>query len=221
MKNVALLAWLCMPLLFLSSSELKYPRYAFYLLPPVAAFAARGAVLVAARWSAAPQPRAQLLLLAAILVLGPQGHVTRKNQRERLSFQLRTIAEAKVIYRDRSTENFERIREQVRFLRANVRPGDTIVSSFDDPSLGYYLDRWVYGFLNSERDDRYFMGLLDDAHRRGKNVWFVDSLDRYDFCQTPGNAPVNIDCTEKYPRFVAACLPYSDESHAACRPQRF
>jgi hypothetical protein len=119
------------------------------------------------------------------------------------------------------TDNWERMRAQVVFLRANLRPGDEVVSALDDASLGYYLGRFVYGFLNSNRRDAFFVRLLADAAQRGGRVWFMDSLPFHNYCHTPGDRPWGIDCRVKYRRFYAACDPKSDTYDPTCVRVRF
>jgi hypothetical protein len=94
--------------------------------------------------------------------------------------------------------------------------GDEVVSSLDDASLGYYLGRFVHGFLDSAHDDAYFMKLLADAASRHATVFFIDSLSGQNHCHTPGNRPRNIDCRKKYSRFYAACLKDSSTYDPTC-----
>jgi hypothetical protein len=97
-----------------------------------------------------------------------------------------------------------------------MQPGDIVVSSLDDASLGYYLGQFVYGFLNSRHDDQFFLGLLAEAARRGTRLWFIDTLPEHNYCHTPGLRPVAIDCRTKYRRVYLACLPKSPTFDPTC-----
>ena len=116
-------------------------------------------------------------------------------------------------------DNFEHILEQAEYLRKNMGPGDVAVSSYDDASLGYYLGQFVYGFLNSEHDDAFFVGLLDEAEKNGTKVWFLEIVSALGSCHTPGLDPHNIDCREKYRSFYMACRRTSVLYRPVCIPK--
>jgi hypothetical protein len=133
----------------------------------------------------------------------------------------RYVVRAATTAYETEADNWERMRAQVAFLRPRVRPDDVVVTSLDDASLGYYLDRFVYGFLNSERQDRFFVRLLAEASQRGSRLWFVDTLPAHNYCHTPGDEPWTIDCRLKYRLFYAACRPDSETFEPACVRLRF
>jgi hypothetical protein len=203
----------------LSTREVKFPRYLVYVMPPMWFLVARGLVALT---SAPRLCRAQPLLLAgaaAAVVLAPQLREEVTAEGRTLEVESRYLAHAQTSLGE--VDNWERMGAQVAFLRANVRPDDVVVTSLDDASLGYYLGRFVYGFLNSRHRDAFFVRLLADASRRGSRVWFVDTLPAHNYCHTPGDEPWTIDCRIKYRRFYAACRPDGPTFDPACVRVRF
>ena len=214
--HVLLLAWIILPVLLLSTRELKFQRYVFYVLPPAALFVARGAVLVS-EWSAfRSYRRGALWVLSAVLLVGPVGRVSGSDKDARLAFVPRWSL-FHLTARGSTTGNWLLSKEQGLFLRERMKPGDVAVTSFDDAGIGYYAGRFVYGFLNSERDDRFFLDLLEKTAARGATLWFVDLSPAYDECHTPGMRPRGVPCLEKYAGFYAACRRSSPSFNPACR----
>jgi 4-amino-4-deoxy-L-arabinose transferase-like glycosyltransferase len=217
--HVLLLCWLLVPLLLLSSRDLKFARYMFYVYPPLCAVIATGAVELASLRPFEGTRRRVLAVLAFLIVFFPQVSFARPLRLNRLVLESRFLANGKRLMSSRVSDNWERISEQTRYLRSNMKPGDVVVSAFDDASLGYYLGQFVYGFLNSERDDRFFVDLLARTARSGNTLFFIDTLPRHNDCHTPGRSPLNIDCRKKYARFYAACA--GPEPDPACRRLKY
>jgi hypothetical protein len=205
-----ILLWFFVPLLLLSTRELKFPRYLFiWAMPSIAFFTAVGLLWVTRKvfperfrgWATA--------VLLVVLVLAPQADLRLRDARNGLWRYLKSdILEA-------PTDNFQKIRWQTEQLRPRLNPDDVVVSSFDDASLSYYLGRHVYGFVSSKRTDRFFNRLLVTAEQDGHRVFFVNSLPALDFCISNPADPREIPCLEKYPRFYSRCTD-SDRKSAAC-----
>ena len=213
-------AGLLFPLILLSTRDVKFPRYLFYVTPPLWFFVARG-VVAAAGWPRLRRMQGPLVAaLAVVVILAPQLRRERTADGRRVRLESRYFVWAFTTV-EGERENWERMGAQALFLRANVKPDDVVVSSLDDASLGYYLGRFVYGFLDSERRDSFFMELLADASRRNRRVWFVDTLPQHNYCHTPGDEPRTIDCRRKYRRFYAACRPDSATFDPTCVRLRF
>lgn len=217
--HVLLLCWLFVPLVLLSIRDLKFARYMFYVYPPLCAVMATGAVALASLRPFERSHRRVLGALAFLLVFFPQASFARPARAHRLVLESRFVAHGKRLMAGGPDDNWERIREQARFLQANMKPGDVVVSAFDDASLGYYLGQFVYGFLNSERDDRFFVDLLARASQSGNTLWFIDTLPEHNDCHIPGMKPLNIDCRTKYARFYAACA--GPDPDPACRRLKY
>jgi hypothetical protein len=212
--HALVLAWFLVPLILLSTRDVKFPRYLFYVLPPAALFLARG--LTALRFKTPV-----LLALAAAVVLAPRLTDEVEGRERSIGFESRYLAHAVETSLDPPPDNWEGIGEQVDFLEKNLQPGDIVVTSLDDGSLAYYLGRFVHGFLDSGHDDEFFLRLLSEAKRRGSRLWFVDTLPTHNYCHTPGREPVSIDCRLKYRRFYEACLPSSPTFDPTCARLRF
>jgi uncharacterized membrane protein len=213
--QLLVVAWFVIPLLLLSTRDVKFPRYLVYVMPPLWLFVARA--LVAATSRLAPhRMQAPVLAGAAVLVmLTPQLRQEPVTAGSRVRVESRYLVQARASL-EVEVDNPEMMRAQVVYLRRHMRPDDAVVSSLDDASLGYYLGRFVYGFLNSQRDDAFFMQLLADASRRGVRVWFIDTLGAHNYCHTPSEEPSHVDCRVKYPRFYAACSPQSATLDPTC-----
>jgi 4-amino-4-deoxy-L-arabinose transferase-like glycosyltransferase len=219
--QVLVLAWFALPLLLLSTREVKFPRYLVYVMPPMALCVARALVALTSR---PPLARAQAVWLpglAALLMLAPQLEEERAPGGRKVRLRSRYALHAAARYFEREADNWERMRAQTRYLRPRLRPGDVVVTSLDDASLGYYLGRFVYGFLNSERQDKFFLRVLGETAARGDRLWFVDTLPAHNYCHTPGLEPWAIDCRLKYRRFYAACQPGSPTFDPTCVRLRF
>jgi hypothetical protein len=215
------LAWFAIPFVLLSTREVKFPRYLVYVMPPLWLFVARGLVAVTSGRPLALVQRPLLAALAAAVMLAPQLREAPGADSRRRWLESRYIAHARETSLEREGDNWQAMRAQVAFLRENTRPGDLVVTSLDDASLSYYLGTFVYGFLNSERHDRFFLRLLAEAAQRGSRLWFIDTLPVYNYCHTPGDEPWLIDCRVKYARFYAACQPGSATFDPTCVRLRF
>jgi 4-amino-4-deoxy-L-arabinose transferase-like glycosyltransferase len=220
-EHQLVLAWFWVPLLLLTTQELKFPRYLFYVLPPMCLFVARGLVACAERLQAEAAQRVLLAVGLLVLALGPEAVQAQRGDDVRWSVQARFVRYAQKTIRDDATDTWERTRAQTEYLRGRVKRGDFVVTSFDDASLGYYLGQFVHGFLNSNHDDAFFMNLLAYAKRKGKRIHFIDMLPAHNYCHTPGMSPVNIDCRKKYARFYAACTQGSPTYDPACHRRWF
>jgi 4-amino-4-deoxy-L-arabinose transferase-like glycosyltransferase len=219
-SQLLVMAWFLLPVLLLSTRDVKFPRYLFYVMPPLWFFVARGLV-AATSWRGWGRVQGPLLACAAVIVmLAPNLRHYRTAHGRRLGLESRYLEHALDTLAGEK-DNWEKMRAQVLFLRANARPRDVVVSSLDDASLGYYLGRFVYGFLNSEHRDAFFMNLLAEAAQRGGRVWFVDTLPNHNYCHMPGEEAWGVDCRLKYRRFYAACLPGDEAFDPTCVRLKF
>lgn len=206
--------WFLLPLVLLSTRDVKFPRYLFYILPPTALFMARG--LTALRFKTKAQ-----LALAAIVIVAPRLTEEREGRERSIGFESRYVAHAIETSIEPPADNWENMGKQVELLRKNLQPGDIVVTSLDDGSLGYYLGRFVYGFLDSAHDDEFFLRLLAEAKERRSRLWFVDTLPLHNYCHEPGREPVSVDCRLKYRRFYEACTPRSPTFESTCARLKF
>jgi len=219
--RVLVLAWLVLPLILLSIPDVKFPRYLVYVMPPLFLFVAQGLVALASLGVAGRHGPSVLAGLAVVVVLAPQLQTEMVGGGRRTRLQSRFIAHARETSIDAPADNWERMRDQVAFLSRHLEAGDVVVSSLDDASLGYYLRRFVYGFLNSEHDDAFFQGLLARASQQRARVWFVDTLPAHNYCHTSGENPRGVDCRQKYRGFYEACRPESPTFNPFCVRLRF
>jgi hypothetical protein len=218
---VLVVAWFLLPLILLSVPEVKFPRYLVYVMPPMFLLLAHGLVTITS--AAAPRRlRAGVLaVLAVVVLLAPQLHEEAVGGERTTRLQSRFVAHARDKSLDGDADNWERMGDQVAFLRQHLGEKDLVVTSLDDASLGYYLRRFVYGFLNSEHDDAFFLRLLARASKDGGRLWFVDTLPAHNYCHTRGDDPRSIDCRLKYRRFYEACRPDSPTFNPTCVRLRF
>ena len=203
-KATLVLLWFLVPFVSLSTRELKFDRYLFiWVMPPCALFMALGVrrLLRTRPLRRAPVAAqvACVLLVALSLQLVP---VAPGIENLRVRSALATLVETRFL--DAKDDNWERIRWQAEFLREHMGPGDVVVSSLDDGSLQHYLGQFVYGFLNSQRTDEFFTGLLDRAERDGTAVWFVDTLAKWNFCLGGEPEPWRMDCASSTGPFDVA-----------------
>lgn len=220
-EHLLVLAWFWLPLLLLTTQELKFPRYLFYVLPPLCLFVARGLVACAQRLQNETPRRVLLAVGLLVLALGPELVQAQRGRDVGWSVHARFVRYAQKTIRDDATDSWQRTRAQVEYLRGRVKRGDFVVTSFDDAGLGYYLGQFVHGFLNSNHDDEFFMNLLAYAKKKGKRIHFIDMLPAHNYCHTPGMFPVNIDCRKKYARFYEACTEGSPTYDPACQRRWF
>lgn len=190
-----------LPLLLLSTRELKFPRYLFYCIPLYSVLVALGVTWMLSLIERSAIQRAAAALLAVFLMWLPYG----AEAREELELESRTARLLEKRSKRAPDDNFERIREKLRFISEHAGPGDEIVTSFDDASLSYYTGRFVHGFLNSRHDDTHFLALLRKAERVGSHVIFIDTLERHDYCHTATEPLKNIPCRDKYHYFYREC----------------
>jgi hypothetical protein len=190
-------------------------------MPPLFLFVAQGLVALASPGVAGRHGPSVLAGLAVVVVLAPQLQTEMVGGGRRTRLQSRFIAHARETSIDAPADNWERMRDQVAFLSRHLETGDVVVSSLDDASLGYYLRRFVYGFLNSEHDDAFFQGLLARASQQRARVWFVDTLPAHNYCHTSGENPRGVDCRQKYRGFYEACRPESPTFNPFCVRLRF
>ncbi len=198
--------WFLVPLLLLSSREVKFPRYLFIQVMPLCALfpaLAIDAVAGSRRLARAAQPLAAALTL--LVVFSPQIPLASLEQgRLEVRSGIASFLQRHVLgVRD---DNWERIRWQADFLNARMEPGDVVVTSFDDASLQFYVDRFVYGFLNSRHSDAFMNGLLDRAEREGSRLFFIDTLPNHNYCLTDEPEPRTVDCRVKFETFYRRCL---------------
>jgi 4-amino-4-deoxy-L-arabinose transferase-like glycosyltransferase len=214
-KTSLLLLWFFLPLISLSTRELKFDRYLFiWVMPPIALFMALGVrrllrVRLLRRAPVLAGIVCVLLVALAPQLIGAEAGVAGYPFRSAFA----SFVGSRLI--GAQHDNWERIRWQADQLRAQMKPGDVVVSSLDDASLQHYLGQFVYGFLNSRRTDEFFTALLDEAQRNGTTVWFVDTLPKWNFCLSGEPEPWRIDCQVKYPKFYERCL--ADVGGAVCR----
>jgi uncharacterized membrane protein len=219
--RVLVLAWLLLPLVLLSVRDVKFPRYVVYVMPPLFLLLARGLVFLTSASALGRLRPPVLAVLALVVVLAPQLEEKLVDGRRTTSLHSRYIAHARETSFEGDTDNWERMRAQVAFLSRHVGADDILVSSLDDASLGYYLRRFVYGFLNSQHDDAFFLQLLARATKDGVRVWFIDTLPAHNYCHTSGLDPRGVDCRLKYRGFYEACRPDGPTFDPTCVRLRF
>jgi 4-amino-4-deoxy-L-arabinose transferase-like glycosyltransferase len=212
-----LLLWLLLPLLLLSTREVKFERYLFiWAFPVIALFVAIGIVAI----SRAPGLRRVRNIAATAIVvvvaLAPQLRHQYQDGAGGWSPRLALPSYVRKHLLPKPKDSPERIRYQTTIIDSFVRPDDVVVSTFDDASLGYHSGRFVYGFLNSQRTDGFFMDLLSRTEASGNRVWLFDTLPHWNYCVTSEEEPKNIDCASKYPRFYAACQSSIEDPTASC-----
>jgi hypothetical protein len=203
--SLLLALWTLAPFLLLSLQEVKFARYLFiWLMPICALYVGVGIVAVgSALRRAAPHGLVEALLLI-LVVLGPRW--SRAGDYEPWRFQLGLVDYVERSLLDGPVDNWQRIGWQADFLRQHVQQDDIVVTSFDDACLGFYLDRFVYGFLNSRRTDAFFVGLLSQAKRTHATVWLIDTLPELELCYEGDEAERSVDCRIKYARFYRSCV---------------
>jgi 4-amino-4-deoxy-L-arabinose transferase-like glycosyltransferase len=206
-EPIALLAlWLLVPLVLLSTQEIKFPRYLFiWSMPVLAVLVAEGAVWAtggrrldrgATRW---------LALMAVVIALQPTWRFGRTARSAAAAPTLALVEHVRTELIEASDDNWERIRYQARMVNGLAGPNDVVVTSFDDAGLYYYTGRFVYGFLDSKRNDAFFLDLLERTSSAGGKVWYIDTVQSWNFCLSDDPEPSMVDCRDKFPRFLDAC----------------
>lgn len=217
-KASLLLAWFFFPLVALSMNEVKFDRYLFiWVMPLCALFLAYGVRTLLSKRPFRFAPVASEIGLVLLVVFSPQLFPPPRGSESRMpSLRSGLVKYVETGLLQAPADNFELIRWQSEYLRERMRPGDVVVSSLDDASLQYYLGQFVYGFLNSRRSDEFFLGLLDKAERDGSRVWFIDSLDKWNFCLVGHPELRRIDCRVKYEKFYEKCTSPGEGEASAC-----
>ncbi len=214
------LVWFFVPLLLLSVRDVKFPRYIWMWVMPLCALFPAIAIAALSRWrtlGTAAMPLAAALCV--VVAAAPQ----LPFRDPALPLQESGVRSATLFYLHRHVlgapaDNWERIRWQTEYLEERLGPRDVVVNSFDDASLGWYLDRPVYGMLASRHSDASLVAMLDRAERDGWKVWFVDTLPNHNYCLSDDPEPRSIDCREKFPEFYRRCLTVTacGETEPAC-----
>jgi hypothetical protein len=214
-KTSLLLAWFLLPLLLLSLNDVKFARYLYiWAMPLCALFLAYGVRCVLRLRVVRSAPVLAEIALVLLVVFSPQWFMGTDESPPAIDSGLVRYVRTGLLAAP--SDNFERMRWQTEYLQQRMRPGDVVVSSLDDASLQYYLGQFVYGFLNSRRSDEFFVDLLDRAERTGSRVWFVDHLDRWNFCVVGEPEPRRIDCRTKYAQFYRRCTATDGDVSSAC-----
>lgn len=214
---VLLALWLLVPLILLSTREVKFARYLFIWAHPVATLlVARGVVALCGAPGLRRMRDAAAALLVVVLALAPQLQRGSGEDARRLSPRLALPGYVKEALLAAPDDNWEQIRRQVELIEQHAGPDDVVVTSFDDASLGFHSGRFVYGFVNSRRTDEFFMDLYYEARRRGHRILYFDTLPHWNFCLTDDPQPQNVDCARKYRRFHRICNGSLDDPRAPC-----
>jgi 4-amino-4-deoxy-L-arabinose transferase-like glycosyltransferase len=221
-KTSLLLPWFLVPLTALSMSEVKFDRYLFiWAMPFCALFLAYGVRQLLRLYPLRRVPVLAEMALVLLVVASPQLMPPEIDSVSRWpTLQSASWTYTKTGILNVSNDNWEKIRWQADYLRARMQPGDVVVTSLDDAGLHYYLDQFVYGFLNSRRSDEFLVGLLDRAEKTGTRVWFVDTLPHWGWCLSGEPEPWRIDCRIKYARFYARCTAADGRASPACHRLR-
>jgi hypothetical protein len=218
-KASLLLGWFLVPLVSLSTSELKFDRYLFiWVMPVCALFLAYGVRWLLQLRLARRAPVAVEIALVLLVVTGPQLTPPDVDSASRAPIpQSALFTYVKTGLLEASDDNWEQLRWQVEYLKPRLQPGDVVVTTLDDAGLQYYLGQFVYGFLNSRRTDEFLVGLLDEAERTGTRVWFIDTLPHWGWCLDGEPEPWRVDCQIKYARFYARCTAPDGLASPACQ----
>ena len=205
-------AWILLPLLLLSVREVKFPRYLFIWAWPVCALLmAHGARF----WTRRFQSELSLAVCVAVLIAAPTIWLSGGSRLDKTGPALGLVDYVRGELLAPPRDDF-RMHVQARVVDTLVRPEDAIVASFDDAGLGYYADRFVFGFLNSKRSDEFFLDLVEKTRQTGGRVYYFDALRAWNFCLTADAEPTRIDCRKKYPRFYESCTGSMGDREAAC-----
>jgi hypothetical protein len=174
-------------------------------MPALAILVAEGAVLAAGGRRQDRGASLWLAALAVVIVLQPTLRLGRAAGTRGPVPTLALVDYVRGEVIDAPDDNWERIRYQARMVSGLAGPNDVVVTSFDDAGLGYYADRFVYGFLSSRRSDEFFLDLLERTSKAGGKVWYVDTLPRWNFCLSDEPEPRSVDCQDKFARFLETC----------------
>jgi hypothetical protein len=204
-----LLLWLwgTLPLLLLSTFEVKFPRYLFETSYPALMIIALFGLHALSRIV----PKRTVPLLAVLMLLYPALEVpqgTGRNPLKRqwsLTFKLKDYLSSEIL--STPLDTFENTRHFVNFLKKEFRKGvDRIVTTFNDPALSYYLEERVYGMITTKQTDDSLLNLLLDTTRRGGRVFLLEQGPSAPFCFVDRKAEKPILCKDRYPRFFSTCL---------------
>lgn len=210
------LGWLLLPLILLATQEVKFPRYLFVWFLPVAAALTALAVDRLAGLAVRIPTIANGIRLALLLVvcLWPFRLMTADPAEGGWRSGWWSYTRDEILHG--SDDNWQQIRAQVEELKQRLRPGDVVVTSLDDASLRYYLDRPVYSFLNSRRNAAFFNGLLTEAAKSGNKVYYIDTLPHLNFCLAGPDHMVTVDCRAKFFDFYKTCTTYDPAGPGTC-----
>ena len=199
-------AWLLVPLVLLSTRDVKFPRFLFICVMPVmAVLVAEGAVWIVGSGGSERSTSRWLAVLAVVIALAPTVRLERSFGGISARPTLALVDHVRTELLDAPDDNWERVRYQAGVTKGLAKPNDVVVTSFDDAGLGYYTGRFVYGFLSSRRSDDFFLDLLQRTREAGGRVWYVDTLPQWNFCLSDEPEPHSVDCRAKFPRFLEAC----------------
>ena len=196
-----ILLWFFIPLSLLSMQEVKFPRYIIIYALPLCFLVIAHAIYCISTLPLVKKYQDFLIsFLVCTVIILPQIRVATSDglisSEGRLKVENRQFGYLKYIIKP-SADNFEGITFQYKFLKDKLKKDDIIITTLDDASLSFYLNRTVYGFLNNKHSDEFFLNFL----KRGQRIWFIDSLEWGNFCLTDDKEPVWIDCRKKYEKF--------------------
>jgi hypothetical protein len=199
-------AWLLVPLVLLSTREVKFPRFLFiWAMPVMAVLVAEGAVWIVGSRGTERSASRWLALLAVVIALEPTVRLGPSAGGALARPTLALVDHVRTELLNPSDDNWERVGFLARMIKGIAKPNDVVVTSFDDAGLGYYTGRFVYGFIRSERTDDFYLDLLQRTRDAGGRVLYVDTLPQWNFCLSGEPEPRSMDCRAKFPRFLEAC----------------
>jgi len=203
---VLIAAWLLVPLILLSTRDVKFPRFLFICVMPVmAVLVAEGAVWIVGSDGTERSASRWLAVLAVVIALAPTVRLGSSVGDASARPTLALVDYVRTELLDAPDDNWERVRYQAGMIKGLAKPDDVVVTSFDDAGLGYYAGRFVYGFLSSRHTDDFFLDLLQRTQEAGGRVWYVDTMPQWNFCLSDEPEPRSVDCRVKFPRFLEAC----------------
>ena len=216
-KLLLILLWIFVPFFMLSLREVKFDRYLLmYALPPLSFIAAYGIYWLgqALFQKKGRQIAMYFLLLPCLFLFKPSANPALQTTS---SLQFRS---AYLDYLDkgivnRPRDNIEGINYQLAILKGERKPGDIVITSYNDTSLTFYLKEKVYGMLASSNTDQKFMHLIKKAKANKSRVFFIDTLAERNFCYISTTELRNIDCRKKFAKFYSFCA--ADKQAKVCR----
>ncbi len=198
--------WLLVPLVLLSTREVKFPRYLFiWAMPVLAVLVAEGALWLAGGGQSERGASLLVAAMAVVIALAPTVRLGRAAGGASARPTLALVDHVRRELIEAPDDNWERLRYQARLVERYAGPDDVVVTSFDDAGLQYYTGRFVYGFLSSRRNDAFFVDLLQETIDAGAKVWYVDTVSSWDFCLSDDPEPRSVECRVKFRHFLEAC----------------